>query len=381
MTKFYPLFKTLFTVFAAAGIYQASAQNPTVVTNSNACEVVQDFNTTNGHFTSPDVYRNEDHPFYYSGPGPSGMYISSSQVIAAPVRYDLISPIYPNTALNGTAIVGFSYTAPAGTLYKITIYRPNVVSGGADIVAMTSEGAPVEGGINNWRELPGTSGTICLQLNDADLVTGQNFRYDFQFYAPSISAPVTFDNFALNSIAAAPLPVNFMGIVATQADNSINVRWDVADETNVEAYKLERSTDASNFTTVSTVPAQQKSVYGTTDYNTKSPVIYYRIQSKDNDGRIKYSGIIKVVNGSSFNNKVLVYPSPASNQITVQHTRLSAGSKITISTVDGRILKVITPPVGASNTMTDISNFSAGMYVIRIDQGNGKTETTNFVKQ
>jgi len=364
-----------------AGMLKVSAQSPTTVLNSNACEVVQNFNTTNGAFTSPSIFTIDDYSFNYSGAGPSGMYVSSSAPIATPVRSSLISPIYPNTALNGTAIIGFTYTAPAGTLYRIRVLRPNIVSGGADIIAMTSEGPPVVGTTDNWRQLPGTSGTICLQLNDGDLVTGQNLRYEFSFYANSLSAPVTFDNFALNSIAAAPLPVNFMGIVATQSDNAINVRWDVADESNVEAYKLERSTDASTFTTVSTIPAQQKSVYGATDNNTKAPVIYYRIQSKDNDGRIKYSGIIKVVNGSSFNNKVVVYPSPASSQITVQHSRLSAGSKITISTMDGRILKVITPAAGTSNTMTDISSFSAGMYVIRIDQGNGKTETASFVKQ
>src|SRR6187431_10953 len=70
MTKFYPLFKTLFTVIAIAGMFQVSAQSPTIVTNSNACEVVQNFNTTNGAFTTPSIFTIDDYSLYYSGAGP-----------------------------------------------------------------------------------------------------------------------------------------------------------------------------------------------------------------------------------------------------------------------------------------------------------------------
>ena len=111
------------------------------------------------------------------------------------------------------------------------------------------------------------------------------------------------------------------------------------------------------------------------------PVVYYRIKSVDIDGSVKYSGIIKMVNGTSFSNTIRVYPSPASNQITVQHPQLAERARITITTADGRSIRQLTPAAGTSNTMIDISSLSAGMYVLRLDNGNGKVESTTFLKQ
>jgi len=372
----------LLTALSLMPFTRARAQNPTTVVNSNACAVVQNFNSNSGNFTAPSIYSDQyDYEFDYTGAGTNGMFISSAQATLTPYETSLISPIYSNSALDGTATIGFSYSAPAGTLYRIRVIRPNVVSGGADILAITSQGAPIIGGTPNWRQLPAGSGTICLQLNDADLHPGQNLRYEFTFYVTSGSARVTFDNFSLNSIAAAPLPVTFMGIVATQQDNGVSVRWDVSDETDVLQYRLERSTDGASFATVSTVPAQHKAVYGTVDLSAKAPVAYYRIKSVDIDGHFKYSTIIKLVNGNSYVNTIRVYPSPARNQVTVQHSQLGDHACISIVTVDGKLLKRVTPAAGASNTPVDISSLSPGMYVLRLDNGNGKTETATFVKQ
>lgn len=383
MRQFYSLLKTIPVLSALMLAGSAQAQSPTTVQTSNTCAVAVDFNSGNGSFTSPSIYSDQyDYEFNYTGAGPNGRLVTSSQATLAPYEASLISPIYQNTALTGTANVGFSYTAPAGTLYRIRVIRPNVVSGGADILATTSQGPPVIGSTANWRTLPAGSGTVCLLLQDADLVTGQPLRYEFTFYVTSTAAPVTFDNFSLNSIAAAPLPVNFMGIVAQQQDNGINVRWDVADESNVREYHLERSTDASTFTSVGTVTATRKAVYGATDLSAKAPTVYYRIRSVDIDGRTKYSGIIRVENGSSFAGSLKVYPSPArGGNITLQHSRLGAGARISVTSLDGKVLKLVIPTDGASNTMVDVSGLSAGMYIIRLDNGKGKIESTTFLKQ
>jgi len=361
---------------------KAQAQSPTTVTNNNTCAVVQDFNTNNGNFTAPSIYSDQyDYEFNWTGAGPGGMMVSSSQVIGAPYETSLISPIYQNTALDGTAIVGFSYSAPANTLYRIRVIRPNLVSGGADILATTSQGPPVFGTTNNWAVLPAASGNICLQLNDADIHTGQNLRFEFTFYVTSTASRVNFDNFALNSIAAAPLPVTFMGLVANRIDNGVNVKWDVAEEVDVKEYQLEKSTNGTTFSSVKTISALHKKVYGFTDPNAKAPEVFYRVKSVDLDGKTKYSGIIRLVNGNSFSSTIKAYPSPAQNQLTLQHSKLGANARLTISTMDGKVLKVVSPANGASNTMVDVTGLTTGMYLLRLDNGNGKIETTTFVKQ
>ena len=65
----------------------------------------------------------------------------------------------------------------------------------------------------------------------------------------------------------------------------------------------------------------------------------------------------------------------------IQHSDLGTGARAVITTLDGRVVKTIRPAAGASNTPVDVAGLPAGMYIVRIDNGNGKTETTTFIKQ
>lgn len=381
MKHFYPVYKTL-GLFALLIFQNALGQSPTTVTNSNTCTVVQDFNTTNGSFTAPSIYSDQyDYEFNWSGAGSSGMMISSSAARLAPYETSLISPIYSNTAPDGTVNVGFRYSAPAGTLYRIRVIRPNLVTGAVDILAVTSQGPPTVGGTDNWTALPSASGTLCLLLSDADLHPGQNLRFEFTFYVTSTAAPVTFDNFSLSSASGAPLPVTFIGLVADRTENGVNLRWDVGDEINVERYSIEKSTDAVRFSPIGTITANKKPVYNFTDGDLKTENSYYRIKSIDFDGTVRYSGIVRFKNNGSFSSKLLLYPSPTRSQLTIQHTKLNNSASLSILTIDGKVLKVVKPNIGLSTTMLDVSNLNAGMYVIKLSDGSGKIQTSAFLKQ
>src|SRR5205085_5915621 len=108
---------------------------------------------------------------------------------------------------------------------------------------------------------------------------------------------------------------------------------------------------------------------------------YYRVKSVDIDGRTKYTGIVKISNATSYSNTLKVYPTPAQGQLTVQHAQLGASARVQISTMDGRVVRTIKPSNGASNTMVDLSGLSAGMYVLKLDNGSGKIESVTFIKQ
>ncbi|HWJ91753.1 MAG TPA: T9SS type A sorting domain-containing protein [Flavisolibacter sp.] len=382
MKHLYPFFKTVLTASFLLSISQLRAQSPTTVTQGHACTVVQDFNTTSGGFTAPSIYRDDSYSFNWTGADPNGQFVSSPAPTVAPYEASIISPVYPNTALDGTVDIGFSFTAPAGTLYRLRVIRPNVALGTADILAITSEGPPTNSdGSPNWTALPGTSGTICLRLLDNDVHPGQNLRYEFVFYVPTLAAPVTFDNFALNANAPAPLPVTFLGIVANREKNTVNLKWDVASEENVREYQVEKSLDGSSFSKTGSVTAQKRPVYSFADLSANGGTLYYRLKSVDIDGRAKYSPIVKLVNNDSYSNVLRAYPSPARTQVTLQHKKLNANTKLSVCTMDGRVVKVMTPANGASNTVVDISTLSPGMYVLRLENANGKIETASFIKQ
>jgi Secretion system C-terminal sorting domain len=382
MKHFYSnFFRTLLLASLISYINQANAQNPTTVVSSNTCTVVQNFNDgLNTNFTSPSIYSDQyDYEFDWTNSGGNGMMVSSSQATLVPYETSLISQAYLNSAPDGTVSVGFTYSAPPGTLYRIRVIRPG--NGAGDIMAITSQGQPIIGGVPNWAPLPAGSGTLCLQLLDADLHPNQNYRYEFTFYVTANTSRVTFDDFALSSSAPGSLPATFLGIVADRSDNGIKVRWDVGDEINVLRYEVEKSTDARSFSSIGTVDANKKKVYGYTDANIKAEEIFYRIKSVDIDGTVKYSGIVRFKNNTSSTGKLLVYPSPVNNLLTIEHEKLSTNGKLIVSTIDGRILKTIRPNAGISNTMIDVSSFSSGMYILKFDDGKGRIQTSTFVKQ
>lgn len=383
MKYFYSLFKPFLTISCIAIAMSVKAQSTTTVSPSGNCSVVQNFNDSVGGFTSPSIYSDQyDYPFSWTGVGSNGM-MSGSAPTFNPYETSIISPIYTNQAPDGSVVVGFSYTAPANTLYRIRVIRTNSGTGQVDIVANTSPGPPIGGGSPNWAVLPSTSGNLCLNLAAADLRNGETYRYEFTFYVESNAANVMFDNFALTSVAPAPLPlpVTFMGIVATREKNNVTVRWDVGTEIHVKQYDVEKSSDGRTFNVVGNVAAEQKQVYAFTEPNAGSGILFYRVKSVDLDGSVKYSGIVKLVSSNSYSNSIRIYPSPATSLITIAHDRLSAHAKITVSTMDGRIVKVMNPSSGASNSMIDISNLTSGMYILRLDDGNGKIQTSSFVKQ
>jgi hypothetical protein len=227
--------------------------------------------------------------------------------------------------------------------------------------------------------LPSTYGRICIRINDADLYQGQNLRFEIS-YRNTQSCDFIFDDFSLGEIAAAPLPVTFMGIVAKKiSDNSVSVTWDVADEIDVKEYVIERSTNGVNFTSVGSVPAYNKPYYSYTDNQPVTGTVYYRVKNVDLDGKFKYSSVVRVTGKRTMSIKM--FPMPAFRNVTIQHDRTGSNATLTLTTMDGRTVKHMALPEGSYQTNLELAQMAPGMYLVRIDDGNGAVETVKLIKQ
>ena len=400
------LSKTLLMATTVLVFNQAQSQSPSSVAPGNCGAVVANFNTNSGGHSSASVHGGMfDSAFYYHPVRGYWTDMDGDRMDppSSPRVNSIMSTVYVSPNAPGEFNVGFYYIVPNATFdrFQIRLFQLSAGPGGLveSLVASSNvrtfadwsnEGAYVDfahGSSPANPFLTGDSGTVCIKVIDADLTNGPGIFYRVEV-AYVLSNPgidnrfVVYDNLRIGgTVAPAPLPVSFMGINALRADNGVLVRWDIADEVNVKEYQLEKSTNGASFSTVGTVAASKKTMYGYTDPNTKAAVVYYRVRSVDIDGKSKYSGIIKFTNNTSYSDKVKVYPTPARNQLTVQHSQLGTSARVTITTMDGRIVKTFQPSVNASNTMVDISGLSAGTYVIRLDNGKGKTESTTFMKQ
>jgi hypothetical protein len=405
MKPLYPVKAIAVFVFLSF-VLTVRAQVPTTTGNGICTAVVANFNTNDNGFNAPSIYGGMfDSSFYFNaGRGYWTDYLPPTRTAApgVPRVLTIISPPFPNPNPNGTFNVGFSYIVgnplvdrfqvriisvtetPSGTVTDVE------ATSGVQLFSSWSTPSPYVDGVTD-PAVPdpspffvGSQGIVCIRLVDPDIINSPNTRFRVEV-AYLISEPtfVMFDNLSIGPVNI-PLPVNFIGLVANRnsSTKSIDLRWDVSEEIDVQEYQIERSTNGSSFTTTGSVAAKGKSVYSFSDNDIPSMVFYYRIKSVDIDGKYKYSGIIRLAADAdnSYSTQLGIYPSPARNDVMVQHRKLNGRAKITVASLDGKILKVIVPTPGSSNTPIDISALAPGMYFLKLDDETGFSQTAKLLK-
>ena len=243
---------------------------------------------------------------------------------------------------------------------------------------------PIDIGPDPTPFMIGFQGNVCLRLNDPDITNGPNTTYRVEVtYIINNAFFAVFDNLSIGP-SVIPLPVDFIGLVAKRdlVNNTVDLKWDVSAEVNVTEYQIEKSQTGLSFSTIGNVTLKGKSIYSFTHYNVTSGTIFYRIKSVDFDGRSKYSGIIKISGNSanSYANRLAIYPVPAKNEVTVEHWKLSLNAKMIITSVDGKILKLVILAVGSSHTPVNISDMPTGIYFLRIEDGAHEVQTVKLIR-
>lgn len=395
------IFRTISLLGMLTITINAYAQQPTTVTNGICTAVIADFNTNDNGFNSPSIYGSIfDSSFYYNATrGYWTDYLPPLRVVAPgfPRVLDIISPPYVNPNATGTFNIGFYYIIPNPAVDRFqvriisvtptpngTVTNVEATSGTQFFSSWSSPSPYVDATMGIPPTTPfmvGFQGNICIKLLDPDITNAPGTTYRVEV-AYIVNEPffAVFDDLSIGN-ENAPLPVDFIGLVAKRNNDAVDLKWDVTDEVNVAEYQVEKSTNGTSFSSVGSVSAKGKSIYTFTNYNVGSNNLYYRIKSVDIDGRYKYSGVIRLTGSNSYSNKLTLYPVPVKGDATLEHKLLSANAKITISSIEGKILKVIIPSAGSSHTPVRLSGITPGTYILRLDDGQGNVETTKFVKE
>ncbi|RYZ19738.1 MAG: T9SS type A sorting domain-containing protein [Chitinophagaceae bacterium] len=345
------------------------AQHPTSVAPSNKCEVIEDFTDRSGDYRSPSIFTESDYT-EFNWDSTAGHWVERSGLAVR--SGSLISCVYINQQPSGGIDLGFRYKACAGGQYRIRIINVACTCiAGYDIVATTANG-PV------WSTFPADSGRLCIRINDGDLYQGQKFRIEVS-YRGTVPCDWEFDDISLGGEdGAIILPVTFMGISAKKEGSGTRIQWDVADEVDVLGYEIEKSTDGVRFSKVGYVTANKKPAYNYTDGQAEGTV-YYRVKNVDLDGRFKYSSVVKLTGGKS-SVMLKAFPLPARDQLTVQHEKMANGNLV-LSTADGRVVRQQIPAPGTIQSSIGLAGLTPGLYILRVDDGNGNVESLKVVKQ
>jgi hypothetical protein len=395
--------KAILCYVAIAFTTHLKAQTPTTITPGICDGVVANFNSNDNGFNSPSIYGSifDSSLYFHAGRGYWTDYMPPLRTAAPgfPRVVNIISPPFTNPNPTGTFNVGFQYIVgnPAADRFQArivsvtltpsgTVTNVEASSGVQFFAAHSTPSAYVDGVTEPVPDatplMNGFRGNVCIRLIDPDIVNGPNttFRVEVSYLLTTPTFAM-FDNLSIGPLNS-PLPVHFIGLVANRGlNNTANLRWDVTDEVDVLEYQVETSTDGRSFTTAGTVAANTKKLYSFIDNNISTGTVFYRIKSVDLDGRFKYSGIIRLPGGAGDSyGKLMVYPIPANDNITVQHKRLTTRAKMIITTLDGRVVKEVIPAQGVSHTIINIGGLAAGTYFLRLDDGTGYGSAVKLIR-
>jgi hypothetical protein len=198
---------------------------------------------------------------------------------------------------------------------------------------------------------------------------------DFSVTSNVASAAV--DRFRIVFKNLRPLPVTFTSITAVKNNNGNEVEWKVENEINIDRYEIERSTDGVNFTKVGSVAAGNNRAYNWFDAYPVNGDNFYRIKSVSNRGSVEYSRIVKVsaVKGRT---GYTVYPNPSTDgSFGLQMSNLSAGLyTVKITNGNGQLIwkQSVNHPGGTStNAINPTSQLGSGNYQVEVIDITGKS--------
>lgn len=235
-------------------------------------------------------------------------------------------PEIPGSHTDYLAATDFGFQIPAGTIIKgikveVKCFDPNSRTSDYSVRIIKT------GNITGLEKATGTAYPVTdnyITYGGPDDLWGETWDYKFiddNHFGVAISAQRnTGDNFITNGqvnniritvyYTYTTLPLTLVEFSATRTSQSIKLTWQTRDESGMEKFIVEKSSDALNFRPLVQIAAQNlpSTNYSFMDLEKSDAVVYYRLRMDANSGLRNYSKIL-LADGIS-QNQLFLYPSP-----------------------------------------------------------------------
>ncbi|WP_215236880.1 T9SS type A sorting domain-containing protein [Dyadobacter helix] len=192
------------------------------------------------------------------------------------------------------------------------------------------------------------------------------FEYAYVDQAGVASPPATY-TLSWNE----SLPVTLVSFEASVEGTMVSLRWKTAQETNASHFELERSSDARQWSKLTTVLAtgwsNELANYNAVDANPCAGISYYRLRMVDQDGSFAFSHLINVRLKESMSD-ISVHPNPVSSILRFNNAALPSIRKVTLTHINGQALAEYD---SVTERGIDLSRFENGIYLIQITTAEG----------
>lgn len=214
--------------------------------------------------------------------------------------------------------------------------------------------------------------------------SGQTTTGGWGFYSAAAGTNGLAIGGTVTLLSTTPLSLEYVKGQKSSNGNAIN--WKVNCQSTKVALEVERAGDARNFKSINRIEASQLRCKQAFDYTDAAPLAgknYYRIKMIDVDGKIAYSPVVLIINGSKGLEVVGLYPSSVSNQTALSVSTAKATSlQATITDMSGKVMKTFTQNLGAGSNLINIdcSQLKAGIYNLSTVGEGAFFNTTRFIK-
>lgn len=221
---------------------------------------------------------------------------------------------------------------------------------------------------SGWENPLLSSSTPWLEIQDSTRI------YHFEGYKRSFSAFMLKDG---NN----PLPVTLAHWEADCGEKQqVELTWITSSEINNDFFSIERSEDGKDFEAIAYLcgagNSNQEISYFYTDSTSGGGSFYYRLRQTDFDNGTKVYRMIYISCGENTGGPFIVYPNPTEDQIHIRG--IQEKTTLLIQNLNG--VNVKTEEVNPDNPSTHLKKLGAGLYFLKIRNGNETQTQKVFVK-
>ena len=156
--------------------------------------------------------------------------------------------------------------------------------------------------------------------------------------------------------------------------NNAQLNWDMAQQDGIDSYDIEWSADGLHFKTLTSISANSSQLKYQYIHNNIEAINYYRIKFRETTGKVEYSSIRCIKDGSRKN--VDIFPNPFVENITVR--ALEIGDQINVYNASGSVLFQKNATSSIENINTE--KYPKGIYFVKIFSKNGTAYSQKIVK-
>lgn len=176
------------------------------------------------------------------------------------------------------------------------------------------------------------------------------------------------------------LPVTLVSFTAKAQNNSAILNWETAAETNNSHFVIKRSTDGTNFSTLTTATAKSTNgaKYQFIDNNPLNGTSYYQLLQVDLDGKTTDLGA-KALNFGLQASTIRLFPNPTTDKVEVT---FAAGNytNAKLTDINGRVLQNINISKLQQSVAITLGNYPKGLYLLQLI-GDKEKSTQKIIKQ